>query len=106
MCLSVQNADETAVYFRIPRNYTVHAKGAKVKIKCIGYEKQRETLMLCIIADGYELSPHLILNRKATPKNEMFVKDITVHTQKWTDDSRADGRFYEKCLGKTPWNPM
>jgi hypothetical protein len=95
------------VYFRILRNNTVHAKGTKeVKIKCIGYEKERETLMLCIIADGYELSPHLILNRKAIPKNEMFLKDVTVHAQKWMDDSRTNGRFCEKHQGKTPSNPI
>lgn len=95
------------MYFRIHRNYTDHANGAKeVNIKCIGYEKQRETLMLCIISDGYELSPHLILNRKAVPKNETFLKDITAHAQKWMDVSRADGRFCEKCVEKTPWNPM
>jgi hypothetical protein len=72
------------VYFEMPRDYTVDAKGAKeVKIRSTGYEKQCVTVMLCITADGHKLPPYIIiLSRKTIPKNEMFPKDVIVHAQK------------------------
>lgn len=79
----IGNADETPVFFDMPRNYTVNMKGAKeVKIMSAGYEKQRVTVMLCITADGNKLPPYLILNRKTIPKNEVFPKDVVVRAQK------------------------
>jgi hypothetical protein len=77
------NADETAIYFDMPRNYTVDAKGAKeVKIISTGYEKQRVMVMLCINSDGHKLPPYIIHSRKTIHKNEMFLKDIIVLAQK------------------------
>jgi hypothetical protein len=84
----IGNTDETAVYYDMPRNYTVDAEGAKyVKIRSTSYEKQRVTVTLCKTADGHKLQPYIILNTKMIPRNEMFPKDVTVRAQKWMDDS-------------------
>jgi hypothetical protein len=82
------NADETAVYFNMPPNYTVDAKSAKeVKIRSIGYEKQSVTVMLCITA-GYKLPPCINHKSKMISKKGIFPKDITVCAQeKWMEDS-------------------
>lgn len=75
----IGNADETPVYFDMPRNNTVNEVGAReVKVLTSGYEKMRITVMLCITADGEKLPPYLILNRKTIPKNEKFPLDIVV----------------------------
>lgn len=81
-CLnSIGNADEVPVYFDMPRNYTVSAKGEKqITIKTTGYEKARVTVMLSITADGNKLPPYVILNRKTIPKEE-FCKDVIVRAQ-------------------------
>jgi hypothetical protein len=51
-----EHADETEVYFDMPRNYTVDAKGAKeVKIRSTGYERQHVTVMLYLTADLHKL---------------------------------------------------
>jgi len=44
-------------------------------------------MILCIIADDHKLPPYVILSWRMIPKGEMFVKDVTVHTQKWLDGS-------------------
>lgn len=52
------NADETPVYFDMPRNETIDTVGSKeVKLVTTGYEKQRITVMLAVTADGNKLTP-------------------------------------------------
>lgn len=78
----IGNADETPVYFDMPRACTVNEVGAReVKVRTTGYEKQRVTVMLCITADGCKLPPYIILKRKNMPKNECFPKDVIVRVQ-------------------------
>jgi hypothetical protein len=61
----IGNADNITVYFDMPHNDTVDAKGAReVKIRSTGYEKQRVMLMLCITADGHKVPPYIILNHR------------------------------------------
>jgi hypothetical protein len=76
------NADETPVYFDMPRNETIDTVGSKeVKLITTGYEKQRITVMLAITADGNKLPPFLILKRKNVPKNETFPSGVIVRAQ-------------------------
>lgn len=78
----IGNADETPVYFDMPRNYTVNVKGAKeVKLRSTGYEKHRITVMLCVTADGKKLPAYIILTRKTIPKKEIFPSDVIVRAQ-------------------------
>lgn len=78
----IVNADETAVYFDMPRNYTIQSRGEKeVAIKTTGYEKLRITVMLSVTGDGGKLNPYVILNRKTVPKL-IFNKNVTVRAQK------------------------
>lgn len=66
------NADETPVYFDMPANVTVNEKGAKsVLVRGTGNEKQRITVMLCVLADGRKLPPYVILRRKSMPKEKL-----------------------------------
>lgn len=77
----IGNADETPIYFDMPRNYTVNVRGAKqVIIKTTGHEKSRITVMLCVTADRGKLPPYVILNRKMIPK-ENFGQDIIIRAQ-------------------------
>jgi hypothetical protein len=63
----IANADETAIYLDIPQNYTLEKKGVKeVLMKTTGCEKLRVTVMLAATADGGQLPPLLVLNRKTT----------------------------------------
>lgn len=97
----IGNADETPLYFDMPRNYTVNAKGEKqVNILSTGYEKQRITVMLCVTADGHKLPPYLILNRKLVPKNENFPKDVIIRAQK---NGWMTGEIMEDWA-KSVWN--
>lgn len=78
----IGNADETPIFFDMPRNYTVNVKGEKqVIIKTTGNEKKRITVMLCVTADGGKLPPYVILNRKTIPKKENFCSDVIVRAQ-------------------------
>lgn len=79
---NIGNADETPIYFDMPRACVVNEKGAKeVKVLTTGYEKQRVTVMLAILADGKKLPPYIILKRKTIPKKEVFPKDVIVRAQ-------------------------
>jgi hypothetical protein len=82
-CLSqMGNADEVAVFFDMPRNYTLSEKGQKqVTVKTTGYEKLRVTVMLSVTADGNKLPPYIILNRKTMPK-ETFCDGVIVRAHK------------------------
>jgi hypothetical protein len=61
----IGNADETAVFFDMPRNYTANFKGKKqVPMKITSYEKFRVTVTLCITANSKKLPPYIILKRK------------------------------------------
>jgi len=76
------NADETAIYLDMTRNYTLEKKGVKeVLLKTTGCKKLRLTVMLAATADGSKLPPLLILKRKALPKSEVFSKDVIVRAQ-------------------------
>jgi hypothetical protein len=69
---------------RRPLNYTVDAEGAKeVTIRSTDYEKQNVTVMLSITADGHKLTPHVILNRRIIPKNDLFPKDGMCGHRNW-----------------------
>jgi hypothetical protein len=83
----IGNADETAIFFDMPRSFTVNFKGEKqVAMKTTGYEKLRVTVLLCITANGNKLPPYVILNRKSVSK-ENFCKDVTDQApQKCMDD--------------------
>jgi hypothetical protein len=74
----IGNANETAIFFNIPRNYTVNFKWEEqVAMKTTGYEKLCVIVMLCITADGNKLPPCVILNRKTVPKGN-YCKDVIV----------------------------
>ena len=82
----IGNADETPIWFDIPRNYTITKKGTKeVFIKTSWCEKQRITVMLAITADGHKFPPFIILKRKTNPrtpkKEKLFPDDIIVRNQ-------------------------
>lgn len=90
----IGNADETPVWFDMPRNYTIAEKGTKeVPIKTSGYEKQRVTVMLAITADGRKLTPFVIFKRKTSPKTKanekLFPHDVIVRCQEkgWMTES-------------------
>ena len=78
----IGNADETPIYFDMPSNWTVTAKGSKEVKLMSGYEKSRVTVMLAITADGNKLPPYVILKRKTIPKKEVFPKDVIIRAQK------------------------
>ncbi len=78
----IGNADETPIYFDMPRAATVNEKGSReVKVLSTGYEKLRVTVMLCVTADGGKLPPYIILKRTLVPKNEKFPTDVIVRAQ-------------------------
>jgi hypothetical protein len=77
----ISNADETAIFFNMPRNYTINFKGEKqVALKTTGCEKLHVTVMLRITANGNKLPPYIILNRQCQNKN--FCKDVIFWAQK------------------------
>lgn len=77
----IGNADQTPIYWDMPRSSTITTKGAKtVSIKSTGNEKMRCTVMLCITADGNKLPPYIVMKRKTMPK-EKFSKKIFVRVQ-------------------------
>lgn len=64
----IGNMDETAVYFDMPGNSTLHHKGEKsVIIRTTGHEKEKVTVMLAAMADGRKLPPVVILKGKRDP---------------------------------------
>lgn len=66
-----------AVYFDLPRNYTVDAKGAnEVNSRSTAYEKQQVRVILFITTVGHKLLPYIALSCKIIHVNEMFPKDI------------------------------
>jgi hypothetical protein len=66
------NADETPVFFDMPANTTVDAKGSKsVLVKTTGHEKLIVTVMFSVLADGRKLTPFVILRRKNLPKEKL-----------------------------------
>ena len=82
----IGNADETPIYFDMPRSTTIDETGKKeVRIISTGYEKFRITVMLCILGDGQKLPPYMILKRKTIPKKERFPIDVVVrcNTKGW-----------------------
>jgi hypothetical protein len=61
------NANETAIYLDIPKNYIFKKKGVmQVLLKTTGCEKLCLIVMLAATADGRKLPPLLILKRKTT----------------------------------------
>lgn len=70
-----QIADQVTVFFGMPMAWTVNKKGTKeVKLRTVGYEKQRMTVMLCCTADGGKLPPYLIVKHKTLPAGEKCPK--------------------------------
>jgi hypothetical protein len=65
----------------MPSNYTDDDTGAKsVLIKTSGNEKMQVTVMLKVLADGTKLPPHVALNRKTMPKEQLPI-GLTVRCQ-------------------------
>ena len=65
---NIGNMDETAVYFDMPGNSTLHHKGEKtVIIRTTGHEKDKITVVLAAMADGRKLPPVVILKGKREP---------------------------------------
>jgi hypothetical protein len=62
----------------MPRYYTINFKGEEqMAMKTTSCGKLYVIVMLCITANGNELPPYIILNRKTVPK-ENFCKDVIV----------------------------
>ena len=73
----IGNADETRIWFDIPRNYIITEKGTKeVFVKTSGCEKHRVTVMLAITGDGRKLPPFLFFKRKTNPKTPKSEKSL------------------------------
>lgn len=86
----IGNADETPVYFDMPADSTINAVGDKsVRVRTCGYEKQRCTVMLTVLADGKKLAPFIIFKRKTLPKGEKFPAGVIVRCQEkgWMDNA-------------------
>ena len=65
---NIGNMDETAVYFDMPGDSTLHHKGEKtVIIRTTGHEKDKVTVILAAMADGRKLLPVVILKGKREP---------------------------------------
>jgi hypothetical protein len=65
------NADQTPVFFDMPRNTSIEKQGVRsVTIKTTGAEKQRYTVMLAVTADAGKLPPYVIFKRKTPPKEK------------------------------------
>ena len=95
----IGNADQTPVYFEMPLDSTVSVKGSKsVTIRTGGNEKQRCTVMLCILADGTKLPPYIVFKRKTLPKGNLPA-GVIVRTQ---DSGWMDSRLVEDWL-KCVW---
>lgn len=79
----IANADQTFVYCDMPIWYTVNEKGdKKVNVRTAGYEKQRAIALPCCSADGYQLLPYILLNRKPLRLCESFPPNIIVRANK------------------------
>ena len=64
----IGNMDETAVYFDMPGNSTLHHKGDKtVILRTTGHEKDKVTVILAAMADGRKLPPVVVLKGKREP---------------------------------------
>lgn len=75
------NAGQALVWFNVPENCAVKAKGAKSASVCAtGPEWQRCTVMLGINADGRKLPPYIAFKRKTLTK-EKFPHGIVVPVQ-------------------------
>jgi hypothetical protein len=71
----------------MPLDTTVNEKGDKnVTVRTGGNEKQRCTVMLCIVAEGRKLPPY-VFRRKTLPK--VNVKDVIIQAQEsgWMDQA-------------------
>lgn len=77
----IGNADQTPVYFDMPRRSTINTKGASsVLVKTTGAEQLRCTVMLAVTADGNKLPPYVIFKRKTMPKGN-FPKGMIIRVQ-------------------------
>lgn len=80
------NAGKIVACCDVPQSDTVDAKSAKVVTLEVQHMKSSMVgMILCIIADDCKLPPYVILSWRMISKSEMFVKDVTVRTQKWLD---------------------
>ncbi|KAJ8890954.1 hypothetical protein PR048_010463 [Dryococelus australis] len=69
------NADQTPVYFDMPRNSTIIEKGMQsVPLKTTGCENLQCTIILAITADGRKLPPYVIFKRKKHAKGCTLLK--------------------------------
>lgn len=93
----IGNADQTPVYLEMPLDRTVSVKGSKsVTIRTGGNEKQRCTVMLCILADGTKLPPYIVLKRKTLPKNLPAGVIVRSQDSGWMDSSLVED--WVKCV--------
>jgi hypothetical protein len=80
------NADQTPVYFEMPLDTTVNKRGEKnITIISGGNEKQRCTMMLCVMVDGRKLPPYIVLKRKTLPKINMTGIIVQAQESGWMD---------------------
>jgi hypothetical protein len=82
------------VYFDLPRNCIIDAKGAKqFKIRITGHENWHVRVMLCVTAENHKLPLYIL-----------FPKDVIVREQKVAEWQRILWKIGdEKHLTKIPW---
>jgi hypothetical protein len=77
----IGNADDTAMYFSRPCNYTVSNGGTKsMGMKTMGNYKLQVTVMFAVLADGSKLPTYMILSHKTLHKEQLPIRIC----QKWT----------------------
>lgn len=68
----IGNADETAVYFSRPCDYTVtNGRTKSMVMKTIGNYKLQVSFMFAVLADGSKLPTYMILSHKTLPKEQL-----------------------------------
>ena len=67
----IGNVDETPIFFEMYNNYTVSKIGEKTgKVKNFGYEKDKVSALLYIMANGKKLPPLIVF--KGKPEGTIF----------------------------------
>ena len=86
---NIGNMDETAVYFDMPGDSTLHHKGEKtVIIRTTGHEKDKITVVLAAMADGRKLPPLVVLKGKREPAASDIPRGVLVRmsTNGWVNE--------------------
>ncbi|GFV07886.1 HTH CENPB-type domain-containing protein [Trichonephila clavipes] len=89
--------DETPVTFDMIGNKTIDMKGAKVIHIATGHEKSHFTDVLSCLADGTQLKPMVIFERKIVPKSN-FPKGVFIHVhEKGRMNEIVDKKYLAKA---------